>query len=625
MLVDDDLEIRRQSAARLGRLCVVMNAEKTLFERVPDSGNFDAVAPLGLAAPNAEPTLATNGAGNVNGTRAYMVTFYDSINDHESNPAEETAPVAFPATNNKIRVTFADTNWWDNERYTHRRVYRNDADNGSTFYRIATVPINEPFYDDDDTDATIRNADTVELDNDVPETGEYDFCFAHKNYIFLLGDQFFIFSKPGNASAFPFRNKTPIERGGQGRIRLATPIGDILVFYKDGAVYELHYDSMPHGLSGDGFGKIMSLERGCVNESCVANVRGVQYVMDRWGIYQSRGGMEEQYISLPLAGLWPRINWAQRDKFWAAHDDQAAYFAVALDGDTECRHCFVLNLNSLRAGSIPRWHLHRYEFGMRHGIRARLGGEAGGNEESLGQAWRTVVAFLTEFGQVGILATGWRDLVEPWLNAEGMVTAAADTTHFEDDTKVFSRTVLGKTASVLGAYVKFDPPDGAILTGAYDIAYRIVGVSGDVVEFTPALPSAVAIGTRYVIGGWDAHTRSALMEFGDPLGVKSSPGVILEHNAPAIARTIDYTVELDRRGRRMPVRNVDESDHEHDAYDPRVREIIGGTPAECRLGTSRLGFPSIGFHSAQIVLGVRGVDNAVRFEAQTVEIHDPHG
>jgi hypothetical protein len=347
--------------------------------------------------------------------------------------------------------------------------------------------------------------------------------------------------------------------------------------------------------------------------------------MDRWGIYQSRGGMEEQYISLPLAGFWPKINWSQRDKFWAAHDDNAAYFVVAMNGETECRHAFILNLNSIRAGSIPRWHKHRYEFGMRHGCRARLDGRTGSNEESLGQSWRTVVAFLTEFGQVGMLATGWRDMVEPWLDAEGVVTGAADTTHFQDTGAVFSRTVQGRTVNVVGAYVKFAPPAGAILTGAYDIAYRIVGVSSDIIEFTPALPSAVAVGASYVIGGWDAFSRTSLMDFGKPMGMKSAAGMVLEHNAPAVACEIDYSVELDRRGRRMPVRAVSESDHAHIAYDPLVRETIGGTPRESRLGVSELGFPSGGFYTAQVVLGVRGVDKPVRFDAINVELAEEKG
>lgn len=609
--------IQRQHVARNVNLCVVLNAYRTLYESSHGSGVFDRFTDLGFDTPNAAPTLGSIGAGNVDGTRGYLITFYDSVRDLESNPYDPDNPVTIVASTDEVRVTRADTNSGDNALWDKWRVYRNDSDTSTTYYRLATIAIGTTTYDDDATDASIRANTTIDLDNDAPETG-YDFCFTHKGYTFLVGGQYFIWSKLHKAHAYPLVNKTAIERGLYGEIRLITPIGDIAVFLKDDATYELHYDTNPSGTAGDGYGKTMNVERGCVNESCVVNVRGVLYIMDRWGIYQSRGGLEENQLDLPLRGIWEKINWRQRDKFSSCQTQKAAYWFVALNNDTECQYAFVLNLESIRAGSVPRWHLHKYPFGIRHACNYRFDDATA--TLSVGMEWRTVACFITNFGYVGMLECGYRDLAPPQCVVEGTVDSST-TTSITDSAAVFSRTnEAGNTEDVRGSYLWF--PDEPEL--GY---FRITNLTGTTqATFTPAVTTAPAAGVRYVVGVIpDVELHSPLMGFGNSSARKKTKEVVFEYQPLGLTREMGYEVEFDRRGATVIERATSETDHTHTANQTQAIVEMGGDLDEGRYAAMKHGVPRDGFRLAKLILHGTGVDNPFIVDSIELRLSEMEG
>lgn len=620
--------IKRQHTARLADEIVVMPAYKSLTDA---SGNgdadYDTFDDLGFDTPDAAPSVATNGAGNVDGTRGYLITFYDSERGAESNPYDPDNPATVVASNNAIQLTFQHTNEDANSRWDKIRVYRNDSDNGTTYYLLGTADVGDATYDDDATDASIRTADSIELNNDKPAAGVYDFCLAHKGRMFLIGQHDFIFSKTNKPWSYPTENRAKVERGRHGIMRLATPIGDILVHYKDDATYELHYDKDPHGITGDGYGKTMTTERGCLNDRTAINFRGTHYVLDYRGIYQSRGGTEENNISLPLEGVWNRINWAQKDKFGGVLERDRAIWTVALDGESECRYGLVLDLQSIMAGGKPKWYVSEYAFGIRDMCRMRMDGSA--TPVQFGMEWQTISTFVTEYGQVGYLVAGYTDLVDPQLDAEGTVTGGSTTT-LEDSNGTFSRTnEAGDTVDVKGAYITFPTLPDADKPGSEDWSqkYRITGVSGTTLTVSPNFPSAPPTGATYHIGGIpNARLETPLMSFGSPHIGKQMGNLIVEHQPGGDTFEIGYGFKLDRRGISRPTDTRDEGYYRTVANEELAYMEFGGTLAnDGRLGVQKYGGAARNFHYAQLIIDASGPNRPAIINAHTLMVANAMG
>lgn len=614
--------VARQTTARLRDEWVIMPAYKSLTDATGGgAAEPDTFDDLGFDTPDAAPTVATNGAGNVDGTRGYLVTFYDSDRDAESNPYDPDNPQTVVASNNAIRLTFQDTNSGDNSRWTHRRVYRNDSDSGSTYYYVGQVAIATGTFDDDNTDATIRANDTIQLDNDKPEADTYTFCLAHKGYMFLVGGQFFIWSKLNKAHAYPTRNKTAVERGRHGALRLCSPVGDILIFLKDNATYELHFDSDPHGITGDGYGKTMTTERGVVNERCDVNVRGTHYILAFEGIYQTRGGTSENNISMPLEGVWNRINWAQKDKFCGvALKDRAVWF-VALDGDTECRYGLVLDLQSIRAGGRPKWYITEYAFGIRDVSLCKWDDAA--TPVQFGMEWQTVGTFVTEYGYTGYLVAGYTDMLDPQLTDSGTATGGSTTT-LEDTGGTFSRTnEAGDTVDARGAYVSFPSLPDADKPNSADWSqqYRITAVSGTTLTVSPAMPASPS-GLDYEIGGLpNARLESPLMGFGTPWMAKRLENLIVEYQPGGSQFEIGYGFKLDRRGYSVTTHTNDEGYYRTVANETLARIEMGGTlDDDGRMGVQKYGGPQRDFRWGQVIFDASGPNKPAVIDAYTFQV-----
>jgi hypothetical protein len=621
--------VKRQSVARLGRLCVVMNAYKTLYESTPGSGVFDTFASVGLAPPNAAPALSNLGAGNVTGVRGYLITFRNAATGHRSNPFDPDNPAAINAgAGSEIRVTRQDTNGGDNARFTHWEIWRNDDDASSTYYRLGQVAIGTTTYDDNATDDDIRLSETIDLDNDEPEAGLYDFAFTHKDRVFLVGPEWAIFSKLGNADAFPLVNRFAVERGMHGSLRLVTDIGDILVFMKDSALFELHYDANPSAVPGrgDGFGKTMTTKRGVVNADGVVNVEGVLYVMERNGIYQSRGGVEQNLLSPALHRLWQRINWDRREWFSSVQDRDRAVWFVALDGERECRYGITLDLASIRAGSVPRWFLTEYAFGVRHATEVRF--DASAPAMASGLEWATVAAFMTEHGDVGYLVSGYRDLVDQRLSASGTVTDSAVDSLTDSNASPLEITELGQTVNVVGAFISFprgvdaDSPTPDAWQGQYRIAALDTGTGKMTV--TPKFPSAPPVGTYYEIGAIpNAVLKSRREHFGVPTMHKVARRLEMRYRPLTEPRELRVSMDMDGRGEELAASSQDDGKASKTVNEPGVLARLGGRiQDEGRYGAMHYGLSPRGFRYGQVIFDASGIDKPFVVEGWTMELAD---
>ncbi len=616
---------------RLARVCIVTPYMKAITESTVNSGTFDTFNAAGIVAPDAAPSGALI-AGGLTGAYAYYIQFWD--NNRQVAGSESAQSATVNPVGQGIRVTNNATNNAANSRVTHWDIYRNQ-NGGSTYYFVARVVIGTTTYDDTNSDATIGANETLELDNDPPAADTYGLCLAHKNYMFLAGpyngiggteyDDDFTWSKLGNADAYPLVNRSKIERGKYGQIRAMASMGDALIFYKDSAIYELHFDTDPSGVTGDGYGKTVNQWRGACNMRCVVNVQGTHYVLDRTGIYQFRGGTDMNRLSLPLDRYIKRINWDESEKFTGVQDDDRVMWFVALDRETECRYALVLDLNSLYTGRDPRWYVYKFDAGIRDAARILFGN--GTVPAQFGMEWKSVAAVITEYGYTGFLAAGYRDFVAPQLTAAGTVTSSTTST-ITDTAATFTRTNdASQTESVVGAYLRFIDWPNADKPGTNDWsqAYRITTVnSATQVTVSPSFPSAPPAGAAYVIGAIpDARLKSPLFNFGRPDKGKRAKAAMVEFQPGGAAFTVGLEVELDRRGAVVAAETTAETYHASTAAKRQVSLPLGGAISGTgggRQGAYNAPLPDRGFRYMQVILDGSGVDKPAVIDSVVIEV-----
>ena len=623
------VEIAKAYVDRLQRVCLVAPYMKSITESTYEDGSFDTFNDAGIVAPDAAPSGATI-SGALTGAYAYYIQFWD--NNRSVAGSESAQSTTVNPSGQGIRVTNNATNNAANSRVTHWDIYRNQ-NGASTYYFVARAAIGSSTYDDTSTDATIGANDTLELDNDPPAVETYGLVHTHKNYMFLAGphngiggtayDDDFTWSKVANADAFPLVNRTKIERGKYGHIRGMASIGDVLVFYKDSAIYELHFDTNPSGTTGDGYGKTVNTERGALNQRCVVNVQGTHYVLDTKGIYQFRGGTDMVRLSEPLRGILDRINWDEREKFSGVQDDDRVIWFVALDRDTECKYGLVLDLNSIYLGRQPRWYIYEFDFGVRDAQRVQFANDA--NVVQFGMEFKPVAAFMTEYGYVGYINAGYRDLVAPQLSATGTVTSSTTTT-VTDSNATFTRTNdASVTEDVQGAYLRFITWPTADKPGSADWsqAYRITTVnSATQVTVTPAMPSSPPAGAAYVIGAIpNARIKTPLLGFGAPQLGKTAKEAMIEWLPGGSNFTIGVEYELDRRGAEVSDVTASETMYSSTTGTPQVAVNMGGTlDNQGKMGARAVPCPARGFQYMQLILDASGVDKPAIINAIGIEL-----
>lgn len=575
VLQTNTIPVAKQTAARLGRVINVFPACKSITESTHLTGLFDTFNDAGIPTPNAAAVLSDGGVGVMSGDRAVYLVFRDSNRDSVGNPSAISNTLTVSSRDIDIDLTGV-TNEAANSRVTHIDIYVNLSTGGAIYYYAATVTIATTSTTINVSDATLQANDTLELDNDPPVQGEYACATEHKAYMFLYGttpanaggfygkaastfEDDYIWSKPSNADQYPALNRTKVQPGAYGRLMSVAPTGDALIFYKERAISELHFDQDPSGIFGDGYAKLVNTHRGALNQRMVANVQGTHFVMDRLGIYAFSGGTAYRELAPRLAHYWKRINWARSGWFTAAVDLHAVYFFVALDGEDECRYAFVLDLQAWYASQQANWYVYKWDAGIRDACSWNIG--AGAAAVDNGLSYTPVVAVITEFGFTGYLAAGYRDLVDPLLTASGTATGGTTTTLI-DTGGTFSRTNdAGSTVDVQGAYLRFinpsaDKPGSADWTGPY----RITTVSGTTLTFTPAAPSAVASGMSYTIGAIpDAVLHSPQYGFDVAHHTKRVGRIGLEFQPCGVSTSLPFKVEMDRRAAKLAGISLDQS------------------------------------------------------------------
>lgn len=628
-------KIAKAYADRLARVVVVTPYMKSITESTVNSGTFDTFNNAGIPAPDNAGTLSDGGPGALTGTYAYYFTFWD--NNRSVRGAESAQSGSIAVTARQITVDLTPiTNEAANSRVTHIELWRN-RDGGSTYYYVTRVTVATGSYTDNNTDATIGANDQLELDNDPPAVDTYGLVYTHKGYMFMAGphngiggteyDDDFTWSKLNNPDAWPSVNRAKIERGKYGHVRAIGSVGDALMFYKDSAIYELHFDTNPSGVTGDGYGKTVNTERGCLNHRCLVNVQGTHYVMDRKGIYQFRGGTDMVRLSMPLDRIWKRINWDESEKFCGVQDDDRVIWFVALDRDTEAKYGLVLDLNAIYLGQPPRWYVYKFDVGIRDACRTTLGNDA--TTAMYGMEWKTVAAFITEYGYVGYLVAGYRDLVAPQLTASGTVTSSTTST-VTDTGATFTRSNDGgHTESVVGAYLRFITWPSADKPGTADWSqpYRITTVnSATQVTVSPTFPSAPPAGAVYVIGAIpDARLATPLLSFGRPSKGKEAKSLALEFQPGGTTFTIGVEAELDRRGATVAAATASTSHYASTAAKRQIAVAMGGAIAGTnagRMGAFEAPLPGRAFRYMQVILDGSGVDKPAVIDAMTIEVLD---
>lgn len=576
VLETNTIPVAKQSAARLGRVINVFPACKSITESTHLSGAFDTFNNAGIPVPNGAAVLSDGGAGVMSGDRAVYLVFRDSNRDSIGNPSAISNTLTVTSRIISIDLTNV-TNEAANSRVTHIDIYVNLSTGGATYYYAATVTIATTSTTINASDATLQANDTLELDNDAPTQGEYGAVCEHKGYMFLYGttpvdaagvrgkassafEDDYIWSKPSNADQYPAAlNRTKVQPGAYGRLMRVEPTGDALIFYKERAISELHFDQDPSGIFGDGYAKLVNTHRGALNQRMVANVQGTHFVMDRLGIYAFSGGTAYRELAPRLAHYWKRINWSRAGWFSSAVDLHAVYFFVALDGETECRYAFVLDLQAWYAQQQANWYVYKFDAGIRDACAWTIC--AGAAAVDNGLSYTPVVAVLTEYGFTGYMAAGYRDMVDPLLTASGTATGGTTTT-LVDTGATFSRTNdAGVAVDVTGAYIRFvnpnaDKPGSADWTGPY----RITAVSGTTLTFTPAAPASVASGMAYTIGAIpDAVLHSPQYGFDVAHHTKRVGRIGLEFQPCGVNTALPFRVEMDRRAAKLAGITLDQA------------------------------------------------------------------
>lgn len=137
----------------------------------------------GIAAPPAAPTAASTGAGVVDGTVLYRVTWQ---NGNTALYGMYSATLTFNATTDTVEVT-RPSNAGIDSQVTHWILWRTTDGQATTFYRVATTAIGTSTYSDNNADETIAENETLEEHS--PPDPMFRYVKEFKGLLFLYGSR----------------------------------------------------------------------------------------------------------------------------------------------------------------------------------------------------------------------------------------------------------------------------------------------------------------------------------------------------------------------------------------------------------------------------------------------------
>jgi hypothetical protein len=191
----------------------------------PLKWNGSQVTLMGLDPPATAPTVTDSGAGNLNGTYSWKVTFVSPTHESNGSPASSTLTV----TNRQVTLSNIPTS--TDPQVTKRRIYRTLA--GGTIYKFVGE------INDNTTTTFVDNVPDVSLgpdipvDKDPPPNGAILEVF--KNRVWMAGvsgfPQRLFFSEYFEPEAWPptYFVDLPLAQG--DKITGLKVLGDVLVVY----------------------------------------------------------------------------------------------------------------------------------------------------------------------------------------------------------------------------------------------------------------------------------------------------------------------------------------------------------------------------------------------------------
>ena len=134
---------------------------------------------LKVAVPATAPLSAENGAGVLDGTYQYKIT-YVSSSGAETNPSSSSTPLG-PMTSKQVELTSIPTGTGD---VASRKIYRTLED-GTVFYYLATIPDNvTTSYEDNLADGSL-STDLVPWTHTYPPSNG-KFPMVYKEFLFMV-------------------------------------------------------------------------------------------------------------------------------------------------------------------------------------------------------------------------------------------------------------------------------------------------------------------------------------------------------------------------------------------------------------------------------------------------------
>jgi hypothetical protein len=214
----------RASMAQIGPTVLIVNghdANKALW--VP-SMTLNA---LGLAAPAAVPTTATDGAGNVTGSVRYRTRWKDATRNLLSRPSPETAALSF--TNNKVTVTrgagaapTGATHW----------IVERTTDGGAIFHPVnvsSAAPngtvLASTTFSDNVLDGTARNSEMYSDAQGIP-AADYKGVLANLGRAWLFGRGIHVCNADLTNASTTVANATGLSAAQAGRFLAASDDAD---------------------------------------------------------------------------------------------------------------------------------------------------------------------------------------------------------------------------------------------------------------------------------------------------------------------------------------------------------------------------------------------------------------
>jgi hypothetical protein len=188
----------------------------------------------GMAAP-AAPTAVDNGAGLMNGTYEWALTYRNSNTGFESSrsPATTTTPI-----NEQTDVSWAAP---ADAQVTHVNVYVRKASISTGFYRATSIAVGATtvtlnLSDSDYNALTVLAPD--EDENDPPPSG-VKYLAWHKSRLFAATDTEVYYSKVELPEAFDPEKYEPVNPSDGQKIAGILSVFDKLVVFKDRSVFAL--------------------------------------------------------------------------------------------------------------------------------------------------------------------------------------------------------------------------------------------------------------------------------------------------------------------------------------------------------------------------------------------------